>query len=401
MGWFEFQWNELVLAADEMRSSHDWQGLGILILLWWLAGWLIERRPAGADSPMLESFPITDCVLLTPDAASKQTPLGEMLVSRGLISREQLSEGLELQSKWGSRLGDIVLSMGWVKPLVFYQALADHFKLRFVNLLEAPVDEVLMDQSKFLQYAESLYLPWRKEDGVTWFATAEPGRVPLDDLRNLHGEVGLVMTSKFDVLWELQRLAGEQFSQQAVYHLAERSSEHSASVVATQTQKKLVVGVIFLGLAAFWLAPLWVAIGLNALMNFFLFGSFLFRTLLCWMSCADNMGMVITDEEVQALDDRDLPLYTILVPMYKEPDVLPILAAALRRMDYPCSKLDIKLVLEAGDSETIEAAKALGLEASFEIIRVPHSLPKTKPKACNYALHMARGQYLTIYDAED
>ena len=87
--------------------------------------------------------------------------------------------------------------------------------------------------------------------------------------------------------------------------------------------------------------------------------------------------------------------------MYKEPNVLPILTAALKRMDYPKSKLDIKLVLEEGDTETIDAAKALGLDASFEIVRVPRSEPKTKPKACNYALRLCRGQYVTIYDAED
>jgi cellulose synthase/poly-beta-1,6-N-acetylglucosamine synthase-like glycosyltransferase len=28
-------------------------------------------------------------------------------------------------------------------------------------------------------------------------------------------------------------------------------------------------------------------------------------------------------------------------------------------------------------------------------------MPKTKPKACNYGLHFSRGEYLTIYDAED
>ena len=99
--------------------------------------------------------------------------------------------------------------------------------------------------------------------------------------------------------------------------------------------------------------------------------------------------------------DADSPTYSILVPLYKEPTVLPILAAALKRLDYPRSKLDIKLVLEEDDLETINAAKALGLASIFEIIRVPHSLPKTKPKACNYALRFARGRYLTIYDAED
>ncbi|HCM84331.1 MAG TPA: glycosyltransferase, partial [Rhodospirillaceae bacterium] len=32
---------------------------------------------------------------------------------------------------------------------------------------------------------------------------------------------------------------------------------------------------------------------------------------------------------------------------------------------------------------------------------VPESHPQTKPKACNYALPFARGEYLVIYDAED
>jgi cellulose synthase/poly-beta-1,6-N-acetylglucosamine synthase-like glycosyltransferase len=111
--------------------------------------------------------------------------------------------------------------------------------------------------------------------------------------------------------------------------------------------------------------------------------------------------MVISDLDVNGLRDSGLPVYTVLVPMYKEPNTLPILASALRNLNYPRSKLDIKLVLEENDLETIEAAKALALDATFEIVRVPHSEPKTKPKACNYALHLARGKYLTIYDAED
>ena len=143
------------------------------------------------------------------------------------------------------------------------------------------------------------------------------------------------------------------------------------------------------------------AVILNALINLFLLLSFGFRTLLCWMSCSDEVALAVSPDEVSALHDTDLPVYSILVPMYKEPKVLPIVAAALKRMDYPRSKLDIKLVLEEHDYETIKAAKALSLDATFEIVRVPKSNPQTKPKACNYALRLARGQYLTIYDAED
>ena len=56
--------------------------------------------------------------------------------------------------------------------------------------------------------------------------------------------------------------------------------------------------------------------------------------------------------------------------------MLPMLAQALRELDYPLGKLDIKLVLEADDHETIEVARTLGLEGVFEVIRVPPSQPQ-------------------------
>ena len=92
--------------------------------------------------------------------------------------------------------------------------------------------------------------------------------------------------------------------------------------------------------------------------------------------------------EARALTEDELPVYTVLVPMYREPEMLPHLADALRKLDYPLGKLDIKLVLEAGDTETIEVASTFGLEGIFEIIRVPPSQPQTKPKACNFALRI-------------
>jgi cellulose synthase/poly-beta-1,6-N-acetylglucosamine synthase-like glycosyltransferase len=214
-------------------------------------------------------------------------------------------------------------------------------------------------------------------------------------------DVGFVVTSKFDIIWEMQRVAGSAFSNEAVLHLAEFDPEHSARVVMTAAQKKwMILLVTSLAIAA-CVSPVLTLICVNSILNFFLFFSFAFRTLLCWMSCADRIGLDVSSREVEKVADADLPVYSILVPMYREPKVLPILATALRQMDYPRSKLDIKLVLETDDLETIAAAKDMALDASFEIIRVPPSKPKTKPKACNYALPFARGRYVTIYDAED
>jgi cellulose synthase/poly-beta-1,6-N-acetylglucosamine synthase-like glycosyltransferase len=334
-------------------------------------------------------------------AGLERVQLGQLLVRAKLITPRQLDEALARQFRWGSRLGDIVLSSGWVKPLDFYRVLAEHFELQFVNLVEQPADGTLFQPARYGDYAKHLYLPWRRENGVLWIATAEPTSPHMRELLSARQDAQLVMTSKFDILWELQRVAGTALSRQAVHHLASFDPERSAHIVFTREQRNGSLVLALLLAASLIAFPLPALIALNGLLNVFLFVSFVFRTLLCWMSCSEQVGLTVTDEEVRAISDRDLPLYSILVPMYKEPTVLPILAAALKRMDYPLSKLDIKLVLEEGDEETITAAKELALDSSFEIVRVPPSQPKTKPKACNYALRLCRGQYVTIYDAED
>ncbi len=99
--------------------------------------------------------------------------------------------------------------------------------------------------------------------------------------------------------------------------------------------------------------------------------------------------------------DASLPVYTILVPLYREANVLPRLARALLLHDYPHEKLDIKIIVEADDAETAAAAARLEGRGPFEIVRVPRGHPRTKPRACNYALHFARGAFTVIFDAED
>ncbi len=65
------------------------------------------------------------------------------------------------------------------------------------------------------------------------------------------------------------------------------------------------------------------------------------------------------------------------------------------------AKLDIKLVIESADTDMQDALKSINLPANIEVITAPDSIPRTKPKALNFALHFARGDYVVIYDAED
>jgi glycosyltransferase XagB len=100
-------------------------------------------------------------------------------------------------------------------------------------------------------------------------------------------------------------------------------------------------------------------------------------------------------------DQADVPTYTILCPLYREANVVPDLVAALERIDYPAHALDIKLLVEGDDAETIAAALAVAGASHIEVIIIPACLPRTKPKALNVGLARARGQYVVVYDAED
>lgn len=99
--------------------------------------------------------------------------------------------------------------------------------------------------------------------------------------------------------------------------------------------------------------------------------------------------------------DDELPTYSVLVPLYREAAVLPRLLEALAALDYPPEKLDILLILESADPETIRAVRQQKLPAHIRTVIVPNAAPRTKPKALNYALAETHGEMVVVFDAED
>lgn len=126
-----------------------------------------------------------------------------------------------------------------------------------------------------------------------------------------------------------------------------------------------------------------------------------YKLLTVLLSAMFRPELQVSETELADLNDDELPVYTILVPMYKESEVAAKVVDAIGRLDYPQDKLDVKLLLEEDDPETRQACQQAHLPACVDMIVVPPSQPKTKPKACNHGLRDARGEYLVIYDAED
>ena len=101
------------------------------------------------------------------------------------------------------------------------------------------------------------------------------------------------------------------------------------------------------------------------------------------------------------LRSRDLPIYTLVVALYDEARAVPGLIAALNDLNYPAEKLQIIFVLEPNDMATRDALLQLDLSAPFEILIAPDVGPRTKPKALNAALALAKGTFIAVFDAED
>lgn len=155
--------------------------------------------------------------------------------------------------------------------------------------------------------------------------------------------------------------------------------------------------VLLLGLAAaLWLveASPWLQLVLLALINVAVLAVIVFRL-------AAPLLRPARLPERPPPPDPDLPVYTVLVALYRETKVVPRLVRALARLDYPASKLDLKFVIEADDHATAAALAAVPLPARFEVVTAPAGLPRTKPRALNVALPLARGEHLVVYDAED
>jgi glycosyltransferase XagB len=131
--------------------------------------------------------------------------LGDLLVGHGVISLAQLDEAVNLAERCHARLGDVLLSRNWVDPRLYYETYAQNFDLPFVDLVREPPDRTLLHASEIELYTARLTMPWRRNDGRLFIATAEPGPQTVLFARELWGaDIEFVVVSKFDIVDTVQ-----------------------------------------------------------------------------------------------------------------------------------------------------------------------------------------------------
>ncbi len=186
-------------------------------------------------------------------------------------------------------------------------------------------------------------------------------------------------------------------------YITHTTLHHSQSAIQTLIGKqKIMIGLlVVLILLGLFLKPLFTAQCIIGALSFIYFVDVLFNFFLVMRSLHSPQEIFSTPDELHALKDENLPIYSILCPLYKETDVIPQFIEAIAKLNWPKEKLDVMLLLEEDDKKFIEAVTNRNLPSYIRPVIVPHSIPKTKPKACNYGLSQTKGEYVVIYDAED
>jgi cellulose synthase/poly-beta-1,6-N-acetylglucosamine synthase-like glycosyltransferase len=338
-----------------------------------------------------------------PTLAPELEPLGARLVERGIISAAELSEALALQVRWGGRLGEVLINELGVNEAAVAGTLADQLGLPLVDLGQLqPSVHALQDIDEPLMAAHRLIPIERSEDELT-VAMVDP--LDEDAIANVHAATGLrvrrtvATQASYDRCF--QRLFQTQHLQRATNALLEARPEESALRTLTRGQKVAGALIALAGAVALIVSPVTAFVAFNVIAVSFYLAFSGYRLKLIYNSLARDSEFEVTHQDLTRLDERRLPVITLLVPLYREANVIEQLVAGLQRLDYPKTKLDIKLICEADDPETIAAIEQLPLAACFSLVVVPDAQPKTKPKACNYALMQARGELVVIFDAED
>lgn len=242
------------------------------------------------------------------------------------------------------------------------------------------------------------------------FSERKYGVSKINSLKNIYeiGTKAIILKTKKVAPYHIQptktasmRGAGIRYNKK--HYVTHTTLDFSKSSIKTFTafQKvflSLLLAVISFGIVFYTLPSLRILI---AFLSSIYFLDVMFNFFVVLKSLYFQQEIQTDDEKLTGLKDEDLPVYTILCPLYKEGHIIPQFVSSISKLSWPKNKLDVQLLLEEDDKDSIQKVKKMNLPSYIRTVVVPTSQPKTKPKACNYGLSFAKGEYLVIFDAED
>lgn len=304
---------------------------------------------------------------------------------------ETLADAIALARVEKVTLDAFLLSRGLIGEVELYRGIAQALQVPFINhpfrLSQGYPFELLLSSGVA-----------RFEDGSgqTAVITAPRGQFFEDlILRVCAGDRAppIILTTPSNFRRAILTQFGRRQADQDVQRLGRALPEFSAERLKLRS---------FLGLMV--VLPALLALGLMAKSDFWTFGLYLLSSLFVAPTLLLKSVVTALKHEAhpdQLLADRDLPEYTILLPLHREAEIVPRLLDHMLKLDYPRSKLQIILLVEMNDNATRDAIASSSHFSYFETIICPEGMPKTKPRALAIGQAYARGELIVVFDAED
>ena len=167
---------------------------------------------------MTEPYPVP-----TPTSAPTGPALnriGDLLVSQGLITQDQLTAALHEQASSHHRLGYILVKQGMIDELELTKALARHFRMPAVDLSRFEADTKILRLIPADLARKRMVLPLKREGRTLTVAVADPAdQGLLDDLKFI---------TRFDLF---PVLAGEQMLRNLIERHYETGDEQLQTIL--------------------------------------------------------------------------------------------------------------------------------------------------------------------------
>lgn len=322
--------------------------------------------------------------------------LGDSLVRRGLVTPDQLERAMAVHRNGGERLGRVLLAMDLVSRQDLHRVLGELWQLPFVDLTRHAIDPALAHAFDPGQLAAGAWIPLARRGRVVVVATAEPPSAAVEQtVRGAFGEetvVTFAATTDWDVDHALRAVFRERFAEQAP---ARPTAVWRRGLIATAAIAAFTAG----GVAAPRLMISAVIVAAIAAMGV---AGVVVPALTVWGWLTGRRGRLRDgDQALTTMPHEDLPRYTVLIPVYRRPDLMAGLIQHLETMDYPADKLEVLLLLEEGDDATVDAARAARPPAYVRFVVVPAADGRSAARACNLGLLFARGDHVVTYHVDD
>ena len=136
--------------------------------------------------------------------------LGDILVEKKLITKEQLEAALKEHEKTGEFLGQVLIRMGFIDEVELAKTLSRQMGLPYVNLQEIKIDDSVIRRvpAKFAWHYK--IMPVKLEGNVLTVAVSNPFDMwPLDNIEtNLGFRTERVLSSPGDIMQAIKRYYG-------------------------------------------------------------------------------------------------------------------------------------------------------------------------------------------------